>query len=120
MKPENQEPSPREKVEQLIDHTRDYIDTRYELLMLKATDKLSSASSILITYLILMIIFALVLILLSIGAAIWIGRSLGDGFSGFFIVSGIYLVAGIVLLATKSRWLKKPIADKIIDEMLNN
>lgn len=120
MKPENLEPEPPSHLEELVDHVKDYIDTRSELIILKTTDKVASASGIAVSYLICIFLFVMVLVLLSIGAALWIGKALGDSFSGFFLIAGFYLLLLLIFFLGRSSLIKKPIANKVINEILND
>jgi len=120
MKPENLEPEPPTHLEELVDQVKDYIDTRSELIILKTTQKVSSASGIAVSYLICIFLSVMVLVLLSIGAALWIGKALGDSFSGFFLIAGFYIVLLLIFYLGRTNLVKKPVANKIIDEILND
>jgi hypothetical protein len=45
---------------------------------------------------------------------------MGDSFSGFFFVAGFYAVLLLVLLLGRNAIIKRPVANKIISEMLND
>jgi len=110
------------KIEELAEHIKEYADTRYELFMLKTTDKISSWAGTLLTCVMVIFFSLLVLVMLGIGASLWISEAMGDGFSGFFIVSGFYFVLMFVLYRGRDALIKKPVIHRMIvalDEMLS-
>jgi hypothetical protein len=121
MKPETaEELHPQSKVEAFTDDVKSYVTTLVELYRLKFTDKLSSAGAAITVYVIMLLLGLLVLIMISIGAAIWISEGLGSSFAGFFIVAGIYVLLGGLIWATKGSILKKPVNNAIIKAMMND
>lgn len=104
-------------VESLIDRVKIYVETRIELLRLKAIDKSSSFLSLLISMIIVILMSFIFIILFSVGLALLIGEMLGKTYYGFFIVAGFYLLVGLILLAFRNKWLKTPIADSMIKNL---
>lgn len=111
---------PQTKIETLSDDVKTYVTTLFELYKLKLTDKVSSAGGTIASYLILVLSALLVLILVSIGAALWINESLGSSFAGFFIVAGAYVLVGLLIIATRGDVVKKPVNNAIIKGILND
>lgn len=120
MKPESQSIEQPTKLEELIDHVKDCVNTKSKLLVLKATDKASAVSGIAVSYMIFAFFVAIIFVLLSIGAAIWISAKMDDNFSGFFIVAGFYAVLLLILFLGREAIIKRPVANKIISEILND
>ena len=106
-------------IESLWDRTREYIETRAELLKLKAVDKAAGAISGLITKIILVILLFVFFGLLNIGMAIWIGQCIGEIYLGFFIVAAFYAIAGLVLYLCRNKWIKGPITTTIIKSLMD-
>lgn len=106
-------------VESLIDRIKSYVETRIDLLRLKAIDKSSSFLSLLITMLVVIFVGFISLVLLSIGIALLLGDLLGKSYYGFFIVAGFYLITGLVVFMFKDKWLKTPIANSMIKTLLD-
>ena len=104
-------------VESLIDRVKSYVETRIELLKLKAIDKSSSFLSYLILIVLIIGIGFTVFILLSIALALFIGDLLGRSYYGFLIVAGFYIIAGLVVLIFRRRWIKAPIANSMIKNL---
>lgn len=106
-------------VESLIDRVKSYVETRIDLLRLKAIDKSSSFISLLISMIVVILILFIALLLLSIGVAFIIGDCIGKAGYGFLIVAGFYLITGLVLFLLRNKWLKKPIANSMIKNLLD-
>lgn len=106
-------------IESLIDRVKSYVETRIDLLKLKAIDKSSSFLSVLVTMLVLSIVGLIFIILLNIGLALYIGSLVGSAYCGFFIVAGFYLITGLVIFIFRDQWLKTPVSNVIIKNLLD-
>jgi len=106
-------------VESLIDRVKVYVETRIDLLRLKAIDKSSSFLTLLISMIIIILVGFISLILLSIGFALLIGNALGQLCYGFFIVAAFYFITGLVIFMFRDKWLKLPIANTMIKSLLD-
>lgn len=106
-------------VESLINSAKSYVETRIDLLKLKAIDKSSSFISLLLSMIIVILIAFICMLLLSVGIALWIGACLGKTYYGFFIVAGLYLITGLVLFVFRNKWLKLPIANSMLKNLLD-
>jgi hypothetical protein len=120
MRPETSEDSSHSKTEALLAHIKDYFNTTGELIKLKIVDKASSGLSAVTACVILVFLFSWVIILASIGTALWINECMGDRFSGFFIVAGFYFLVSLLIYLCRESLIKKSIANKIIDHFLND
>ena len=106
-------------VESLIDRVKIYVETRIDLLRLKAIDKSSSFLSLLISMVVVILISFIFIMLLNIGVALLIGELIGKSYYGFFIVAGFYLLIGVVLFMFRNKWLKAPIANSMIKNLMD-
>jgi hypothetical protein len=106
-------------VESLIDRVKSYVETRIDLLRLKAIDKSSSFLSLLISMIVVILIGFLSLMMLSVGLALLLGEWLGRSYYGFFIVAGLYLITGLVLYSSREKLLKSPIANSMIKKLMD-
>ena len=106
-------------VESLIDRVKSYVETRIDLLRLKAIDKSSSLLSLLISMIVVILIGFISLMLLSIGIALLLGEWLGKSYYGFFIVTGLYIITGLVLYSSRDKILKSPIANSMIKKLMD-
>lgn len=106
-------------IEALFVNASGYLETRLDLMKLKAIDKTSETLSSLAAGLVLIVVGFSIFTLVNIGAAILIGGTLGELSYGFFIVAGFYFIVGIVLFLLKDRWLKMPIKNSIVNKLHN-
>lgn len=105
-------------IEDLLQKTGDFLETRVELMKLQAVDKATGIGSSLVSSIILIIVVSLMLITLNIGIAVWLGNLLGEVYYGFFAVSGFYLLIAVLLYLFRHTWLMKPMQDILIKKML--
>ena len=105
-------------IENLVSQAGDYLNTRLELLKLKTVDKTSEIISSVVSKLALILFFVIFTLILSMGAAFWIGDILGKTYYGFLIIAGFYLVVGIILYTCRRSWIKAPIANVLIRKIL--
>ena len=104
-------------VDSLIERVKIYVETRIDLLRLKAIDKSSSFLSLLVSMIVVILMSFIFIMLLSVGVALLLGEMLGKTYYGFFIVAGFYLLVGILLFAFLNKWLKTPIANSMIKNL---
>jgi membrane protein implicated in regulation of membrane protease activity len=108
------------RIELLFQKAADYGNTAIKLLQLKAIDKAADVVSTLVTHLAVIIAALLSFFLLTIGAALWIGKLLDNSFYGFFIVGIFYAIVAFALHLFKNTWIKKPLNNSIITQMMKN
>jgi hypothetical protein len=110
----------RNRIESLAHNLRHYIDTRWNLLVLNTSDKASNIISSVASILLMAVSMIFVLLFLSIGAALWIGRSVNDSSVGFLYVGIFYLIVAAVLYALRKKLIKIPVMNKLITAMHAN
>ena len=71
-----------------------------------------------ISLLIVVFVISTFILFLSVGIALLLGEWLGKLYYGFFIIAVFYLVVGIVMHFYLHKWIKKPVADLIIKQVL--
>jgi hypothetical protein len=106
-------------VESLIDRVKSYVETRIDLLRLKAIDKSSSFLSLLISMIVVILVSFIAVMMISVGLALLLGDWLGASYYGFFIVGGIYLITGLVLYSMRDKLLRNPIANSMIKNLMD-
>lgn len=106
-----------DKIEELAINLKKYVNTRYELMELKASDKISVISSEAISMFGVGTIVFLFILFSSLGLAFYLSSIFKDLFSGFFIVAGLYCLFALVMALFRKRVIAKPIKDKIIKEI---
>ena len=105
-------------MEMLFEKAQEYGKTTIELFKLNAVDKSADVVSSLVSRLAILMVVALLIIILSIGLALWTGELLGKSYYGFFLIGGLYLILTILLNIFRHQWLKKPVSNSIIGQML--
>lgn len=106
-------------IEELFYKLKDYGDTRLDLLKLKSINKASGFLSALIGAVILAGLFLLVILCFTIAIALLLGAWLGKTYYGFFIIGGVYFILGLVLYAGRNKFIKTPVSNKLIKELLD-
>jgi O-antigen/teichoic acid export membrane protein len=102
----------------LVDRAEEFGETTVELFRLQAIDKSADVVSSLASRLAILLVVALFIIVLSIGLALWAGELLGKSYYGFFAVGGVYILLALLLMGFRRPWLKKPVSNSIIKQML--
>lgn len=102
----------------LFERAEDYAKTTIKLVKLNAVDKSAEIVSSLFSLLVVSMTVVLSIIIISIGVALWIGKLLGDSFYGFFIIGFFYLLVAILFRIFREQWLKYPVSNSIIKQMM--
>jgi hypothetical protein len=105
-------------IEMLFEKAEDYSKTSIDLIKLNAIDKSADFASSLLTHLVISLVATMFIISFNIGLALWIGEQLGKTYYGFFVVAGIYSLLTFFAYAFRFVWLKNPINNTIISQML--
>ena len=103
----------------LVSKAETYGKTSFELIKLQTVDKVADGTSSLVAWSAVIIALILFFISLNFGLALWIGALLGNSYMGFFVVAGFYGLVGLILLIFRNKWIKKPLNDSMINQMLN-
>lgn len=104
--------------EGLFSKTTEYLETRVELMRLKAAGKTSELISSLVSRIVIVCITSMVIILISIGFAIWLGTVLNKMYLGFFGVGIFYMLVMLVLFLGRNQLMKTPLKDSMIKSLL--
>lgn len=102
----------------LLEKAEEFSLTSIELLRLKAIDKSADVISSLISRLAIVIVISLSSLIINMGIALWIGKQLGDAFYGFFVIGGFYALLALLLHQFRRPWIKLPISNTMINQML--
>ena len=94
--------------------------TTYELSKLRALDTFTVVMSSLVSRLIVILVFSMFVLILNIGMSLYLGEIFGKIYFGFFVVAVFDLVVGIVLHFYLHKWIRKPLSDSIISEVLQS
>jgi hypothetical protein len=111
--------TPQDNLKDLFNLSKGYVDTKLGLGKYKVVKTSTAISSELISTVAILLIAFLVAGFLGIGGALLIGKYLHSYYTGFTIVSGFYLIIFIVIYKMRMKWIKKPVADDLIQKMSN-
>lgn len=102
------------KIEALFERVTEYGKTSLELVKLKTVEKTTDLVSTFIPHAIVFALFAIFLLFLNAGLAIWIGGLTGTLFYGFFAVAAFYGIAGALVHFFMHNWIKRVVTGLII------
>jgi len=102
----------------LFERAEDYGKTTLKLFKLNAIDKTADVASSLVSRLAVIMTVVFSVLIISIGIALWLGKLLGEIFYGFFIIGGFYAFVAVLLQVFRHQWLKYPVSNSIIKQML--
>jgi hypothetical protein len=103
--------------EEVTESIKKYMNTRYELMVLKATEKASNVGAEAISVILIAKIAGLAILILSFAVAFYLSCVVGDTYSGFLIVGGAYFVIALLLIGFRKSLLTKPFRNIIIRSM---
>ena len=93
-----------------------YWEAQKDYHALVASERAAKLGAGLLSGVVLCVLVASVLAFLSLGAAIWIGRLMGDLALGFLLMGGLYLLLGMIFLVV---W-RAGYRDRFILRMVNS
>jgi hypothetical protein len=102
----------------LIEKADAYAKTSVELIKLKTIDKVADGTSSFVAWSAFIIAAILFFITINFGIALWLGDLMGKIYYGFFVVAGFYAIVGLILFIFRNKWIKKPLNDSMVNEMM--
>ncbi|MBA2612067.1 MAG: phage holin family protein [Bacteroidetes bacterium] len=108
------------KIEETVDSIKDYVNTRYELAVLKASDKVAHIGSNAVSFVPIIFLSVLTAFMLSFALAFYLNTVFVNQYYGFLIVGGIYFVIAFFLICVRKKLIAKPFRNKIIKELFKN
>ncbi len=100
----------------LLENAEEFGKTSYELLKLKALDRLTDMISYILSRMLIFLVIFMFLFMASMALGFWLGSLLGHNFYGFIIVAGVYALIGIVLIAFARNWLSTIIGNSLLKQ----
>ncbi|MBI1226733.1 MAG: hypothetical protein GC192_15975 [Bacteroidetes bacterium] len=91
-----------------FEYARHYIKQQGDYIRLEAAERISKTTSAMVTALVLCIFSLLVLIMLSLAAAFWLGDRMGSYAEAFFIVSVFYCLIGALVYIFRKQFVTNP------------
>jgi hypothetical protein len=107
-------------IETLVDHLKQYVETRLELAKLDTAAGVSSAVALITRMAILFFTAAIVLIFASCGVAILLGQLLHNSAYGYLSVAAFYLITGVSFYLLQGNRLKLRVTNAILKRLTND
>jgi hypothetical protein len=106
--------------ETLIEQGQTFSAISIKLAKMKSLEKGTHLFAALLSGLSVLVLLSLFVIVFTIGTALWIGEILGHSYYGFFVVAVAYLIVGTIFHFMLYKWIKKPISNLLIQQVLNS
>ncbi len=107
-------------IEDLNENLKEYLSTRYDLMTLKASEKVSIIGSIASVSVILGIFLILFILFVSVSAGFFLSDLTGSYATGFLVLSSIFLLVFILIFMVRKKWIIEPIKNKLIRAMFDD
>ncbi len=108
----------KEEPNTILDQAEQYLKTNMELYTLRVTGKVAKIISTLVTQLVIGVLAMIVLFMLSMFLAFWIGDLMGRAYLGFLIIGGVIGLVTWILFLMRDKLIRKPVMNDIISEIL--
>ena len=110
----------KEDARDILNHSRDYLETMYKLNVVRATKKASDIASGVVNSLLLFFVVLCTILFASTAAAWWLGQVLDNPALGFLLVASFYLLLALILILMKKKvispFIKNALIRKIYEE----
>lgn len=103
-----------ENKDTLKENVEDYIETKIDIVKLKAIDKAGAAISGTIVGLASAVFGFMILLLLSFAAGFAIGELTGKNSIGFLCIAGFYILITVLLIVLKEKLITMPIINSLL------
>jgi hypothetical protein len=107
----------KDKLSSLAEDLHDYVNIRFSLGRLKTAEKVSVLAGRLMAGMVLAFTAGIFLILVSIAAAIVVGKWLDNQWLGFLIVAAFYLLIGIIVWLARGPLIQLPVMNSLIHQL---
>src|SRR6476661_7989210 len=85
-----------DSIQALAEQAKEYLETRVELIKLKAIDKSADVVSSIASRVVTAVALIVCCLILNIGLGLLLGELLGKSYYGFFVLAAIYLITGLL------------------------
>ena len=107
-------PEQKSHIESLAHHVLEYLDTRWDLLLLDITEKGLALVSGLVTGLLMAVFGGMALLFACIGGAIWLGQRMGNPAAGYFVMAGVFVAILAVALIFARNYIRTAVAETVL------
>lgn len=106
-------------IEEFNDNLKEYLATRYELTVLKASQKAAVVGAAAAFGAIVGILIVMFLLFIFIAAGFYLSEWLGSYGHGFAALSGIFLIAAVVIYFGRKKFIMTPVRNSLIKAMFD-
>lgn len=94
------------KLDTLVSNLTGYVETKVEIIKVEVREDINKGISQAVVYLLIAFVFALVIMLISLGAAVALSGKIGV-LGGYGSVALVYLILGVVLFSKRDQLMLK-------------
>ncbi len=109
-----------QKIEDLAEHVKEYVNTQISLVKLGIAEKISKIIAWTLAGILVFFILSLFIVFISLFAAHGIGNALGRPILGFLIVAAFYLCLAMLVWWKKEKLLRIPLMNVIIGQLFSD
>ena len=107
-------------IEDLNENLKAYLSTRYDLAVLKTTDKVSAIGSMTSLAVILGVFITLFVLFLSVSLGFFLADWFGSYALGFLALSGFYFLLFLTVLIFRKSLILEPVRNRLIRSILDD
>ena len=104
-------------LEDLSQHAMDYLDTRWDLIVLNFTERGILIMSRIITGLFMAFFGGIALVFISIGAAMRIGQQLQNPADAYFIMGGVFVAVLLLAVSIARNYVRTVITNGVLQSI---
>lgn len=109
-----------EKFGRLLESSRDYVETKVELEVLRGAEKVAQGMSIFASLLATLAMGILILLFVGLGCAVLINDAMQSGYAGYFIVAGGLVIILLLIYLLGRKQIKKAVINNILNSIDND
>lgn len=103
--------------ENLTQHALDYLDTRWDMVVLNFTERGILIVSRIVTGIFMAFFGGIALIFISIGAAMRIGQQLQNPADAYFIVAGVFVAVLLLAVSVARNYVRTIVTDSVLQSI---
>lgn len=107
----------RSRLGELTAHIIEYLDTRWDLFLLQLTEKGVNAVTGIVSGLVMVLFGSIILIFVSIGAAISLGQWLDSPAAGYFIMAGVFLILLFLMTMFARNYIRVAVSNSLLESI---
>ena len=105
------------KIDKLLGHVVECAETRFDIVAIDIQDKVTQILASMASIAVVALCLVFVVLLLSIGVAMYLSDYFQSAFIGFLYVAGFYLIVGVVVIFSRNKLIKLPIINGLLKKI---